>query len=643
MSRVLLSVGCDSYTADPEYCDLSGAEEDARRIYGALVTPAGDYDSGASKLLLSPTHDELSREIDALFDLGQIEVLTIYFAGHGEVKGGFCYLCPSDVRGDRLSATALSLTSLFNKLSELRPRQVNLVLDSCQSGGAMLDIGNLLKPENLTDLGSPSISFLAACAPDQFADEDEEGGIATSALMKYLTGDEMLRDDRPYLDLVELGRIVSAEIDATEDQTPVTWGLNLYGWGEFVKNPYFTGTAPGRLRPPVPISPGSAAGAAIERHSESLWRQYQLLADDPSYRDLSELLRKVCRELADGGASVVPFVRGVATSLKARVEVSNDLFAESDVLACCAVALVPFGEDEEARSLVRELLLERRSVDACVREMLRESLAADRFALLDPSATMGDFFYLPIRVSRILGWLSSGVLADLLLGTTEEGTKRETAELADAVASAYRGSLVSMSDEQAPHIYLFAAACRAFVREDLAREVLRSYFDSLESVAGMVARANLEPEDAAAYVLLRAAGGLPTDLRLLAGPSQILPGLLLPGAHLGMAGEWNRRLISFDGRYMDFFLPSDYRDFGSTSIPNGTNYDPRLGYGIWTLRHLGDWFEDNHKPTIKRNRTIRFAETKTACMLAAYLLPDRMPYFIETELPNVLSGSPATS
>lgn len=572
MSRVLLSVGCDSYTADLEYDDLHGAEADARRMHEALVAPNGDYDPEASKLLLSPTGGELDEKIYALFDLGQVDVLTIYFAGHGEVKGGFCYLCPSDARRDRLSATALSLTALFNKLSELRPRQVNLLMDSCQAGWAMLDMGNLLKPENLTDLGSPSISFLAACSPNQFADEDDEGGVATSALTKYLTGDEMLRDDRPYLDLVELGRAVSAEVDtAAEDQTPVTWGLNLYGWGEFAKNPHFVGTAPGRLRPPVPIAPGSPAGDVIERHSEDLWRQYQSLVDAPSYRDLSELLRRVCAELSEAGASVAPFVRGLATSLRTRAQASDDLLAESDVLACCAVALLPFGEDEDSKVLIRELLLERRSVDASIRMELAESLDADRFALLDTSATMGDFFYLPIRVSRTLGWLSSGVIADLLLGTREGGTEREVAELSEAVVTAYRGSLVSMSDEQAPHLYLFAAACRAFGWQDLAHGVLRPYFDSLESVAGMVARANLEPRDAAAYALLRAAGGLPAELRLLAGPSQLLPGLLLPGAHLGMAGEWNGRLHTFDGRYMDFFLPEDYREFGVPHVSNGTN------------------------------------------------------------------------
>lgn len=634
MSRVLLSVGCDSYTADPEYDDLHGAEADARRMHEALVAPNGDYDPGESELLLSPTGDELDEQIASLFDLDQVDVLTIYFAGHGEVKGGFCYLCPSDARRDRLSTTALSLTALFNKVSELRPRQVNLVMDSCQAGGAMLDMGNLLKPENLTDFGSPSISFLAACSPNQFADEDDEGGVATSALTKYLVGDEVLRDDRPYLDLVELGRAVSAEVDtAAEDQTPVTWGLNLYGWGEFAKNPHFIATAPGRLRPPVPIAPGSPAGAAIERHSEDLWRQYQSLVDAPSYRDLSELLRLVCVELSEAGASVAPFVRGLATSLRTRAAASNDLLAESDVLACCAVALLPFGEDGDSNALIKELHLERRSVDANIRTELAESLHADRFALLEPSAAMGDFFYLPIRVSRTLGWLSSGVIVDLLLNTREEVAEREVAELSDFIGTVYQGSLASMSDEQAPHLYLFAAACRAFDWQDLAHKVLSPYFDSLESVAGMVACANLEPRDAAVYVLLRAAGGLPAELRLLAGPSQLLPGLLLPGAHLDMAGEWNGRLHTFDGRYMDFFMPQDYGKFGLPHIPDGTNFDPRLGHGIWTLDQLREWFEENHEPTIARNETIAAAETKAACLLASYVLPDRMPYFLETALP----------
>jgi hypothetical protein len=246
---------------------------------------------------------------------------------------------------------------------------------------------------------------------------------------------------------------------------------------------------------------------------------------------------------------------------------------------------------------------------------------------------MGDFFYLPIRVSRTLGWLSSGMIADLLLNTVEEGTKREVANLSCVVATAYRGSLVSMSDEQAPHLYLFASACRAFGWQALAHEVLGQYFDSLESVEGMVARANLNPRDAADYVLLRATGGLPTALRLLAGPSQLLPGLLLSGAYLNMADKWNKRLHMFDGRYMDFFLPGDYGEFGAPEILSGTNFDPQLGHGVWTLGHLQSWFEENHRPTIVRNETIAAAETKEACLLASYLLPDRMPYFLETALP----------
>jgi hypothetical protein len=104
----------------------------------------------------------------------------------------------------------------------------------------MLDMNSLMKPEVLTGLNSPSISFLAAAAPEQYAGEEDEGGFATVALLRYLSGEEMLQDNRPYLDLVEIGRAVSESVGSTvPEQTPVTWGLNLYGRGEFASNPFF--------------------------------------------------------------------------------------------------------------------------------------------------------------------------------------------------------------------------------------------------------------------------------------------------------------------------------------------------------------------------------------------------------------------
>ena len=119
MSRVLLSIGCDAYS---HLDGLDGAERDSERIFQALVEDAGDYDRDLSVSLRSPTMEEIDRAIEGLFDLRDLDILTFFFAGHGGVKYGTSYLCPSNTRPDRLSATALSLPDLLTKLAELRPR-----------------------------------------------------------------------------------------------------------------------------------------------------------------------------------------------------------------------------------------------------------------------------------------------------------------------------------------------------------------------------------------------------------------------------------------------------------------------------------------------------------------------------------------
>jgi hypothetical protein len=146
-------------------------------------------------------------------------------------------------------------------------------------------------------------------------------------------GPFLFQDNRPYLDLAEIGRAVSQSVGSTvREQTSVTWGLNLYGQGEFARNPSFPDD-PTRRRPPVEIAPGTAAGSKVQEYSEALWLHYQSLAAEPSYKDLADLLRTVCEDIEEGGASALPFVRGVATSFRARSASSPDLLAESDVVA----------------------------------------------------------------------------------------------------------------------------------------------------------------------------------------------------------------------------------------------------------------------------------------------------------------------
>src|SRR5262249_21009536 len=145
MPRLLVAVGCDQY----EHLNrLSGAEADARAIFEILTGATGEYDRGESKLLLSPSLGELKETLnDTLFTNQPIEVLTLFFAGHGGVGSGTYYLCMKDTRPDRLSITGFPLVQLFTMISECSPQQVNVIIDACQSAGAQFDISLLAKSE----------------------------------------------------------------------------------------------------------------------------------------------------------------------------------------------------------------------------------------------------------------------------------------------------------------------------------------------------------------------------------------------------------------------------------------------------------------------------------------------------------------
>lgn len=627
MSRVILAVGCREYDDENCFDPLPGADMDAERMYGKLAEESGHYDERISRLLISPDLAEIRSALDDLFDLDVVDVVSFFFAGHGVVHRGICYLCPKDAMGERLPTTALPIGDVLAALADVRPRQVNMVMDSCQSGGAMLDLANILKPENLIGPESPNVSFLAASAPDQFSYGDASGGYATTALMAYLDGDEELRSDRPFLDLVELGRRVSDDVGSGR-QRPVAWGLNLYGEDEFAKNPFYEEPAAGRPPLPVRLAPTTVAGSKVREYSGALWHHYHSLPTNPDYRGLAELLRAACEELEEERAPVAAFLRGVASSVRDRAEASQDLFAPSDTLACCGVALLSLAEKAEPAKLVRQVLSEKRDLDTLLRERLMESVRSDRFALLNEAVALADFFLLPIRVSRVLGWLAAGVLADHLLGTLDYQTAQSNVQLARLIMETYRGSLVAMSDAQAPHVYLFATVCNILGEEDLAREALSAYFKSLEEVGGFVARGDAGPTEALRYLENRMAGQPGSNHKLVANPVQFLPALLLPGEQLGLEAEWNQRLRALDGRFMDVFVPADHKEFGMPRIPTGTNHQPKLGHDIWRLRELAEWFECTVEPAVSKDELLQSPEPKALCVLASYLFPDRLPYFL---------------
>jgi uncharacterized caspase-like protein len=166
--RVLLAIGCNEYN---EADQLTGAELDAQRIFDALLSAESPwYDVDRSRLLRSPTLQEVRAVLsDMLFKGPRVESFTFFYAGHGGVHAGSFYMWLKDTMRAAQSVSALALADLFRNLNEAAPRQTNIIIDACQSGGLVQDLGVLLKPELLGDVGTPAFTLVATSGRNQGA------------------------------------------------------------------------------------------------------------------------------------------------------------------------------------------------------------------------------------------------------------------------------------------------------------------------------------------------------------------------------------------------------------------------------------------------------------------------------------------
>jgi WD40 repeat protein len=93
----------------------------------------GLYDSNATR------ESVLRRLSEVAKDVSEEDVVLIYLAGHGKVSVGeeMFYFVPVDGRDADLRSTAVSTAMIAEALENLPARRIVLIVDACQSGGAI--------------------------------------------------------------------------------------------------------------------------------------------------------------------------------------------------------------------------------------------------------------------------------------------------------------------------------------------------------------------------------------------------------------------------------------------------------------------------------------------------------------------------
>lgn len=623
--RILISIGCDSYSHMNNLC---GAEKDARDIFDVLTNPDfGNYSPQLSKLLLSPTSSEtLQCLTKALTDLVS-DTLTIFFAGHGVVTRGSYYLCLSDSNQTMLSTTALGLPQLFAIINEVAPSQCNLIIDACQAGGLVSDIGTLLKPELIGNANTPGIALFASSAADEYSGDTPEGGVGTTYLLKVLRGDVPVQAQRPFLDLVEIGQVTSGLVSHSgANQTPVVWGLNLFGQSRFTKNPHHEGAEPASLYQLTTIPPDSPAGMAIRQSAESIWSLYYSKPSELTPNLLYQILGPVVDRLVGNEEAAAKFVQGLASTFLVRVRDPLNSFVAVEVLATCISLLLPFcGNARVAEDVIAEL------ADQLLHEL--ELDCQDLQALLQDknllhSNGLSDLFYLPLRLMRVLGWLGSGLVIGSILQKTTVSRRDGIRRLIGELLSIYAPSLIAMSDEQTPFALTFLHAAYKEGWSDQGEMVLSSMFCSLHVCKGNIATPSIDPSRVLEYLSLRARGEFGAEYDLIGHPAELLSALLFMGAAYALEDAIDPYLSDLDHLSFNIFLPEDHRQFLRPVIRKGRNHTFQIGHGVWSVNDfVNRWFV-SCAPQIDLDRHISSPSVKVAALCASLVLPNRSPWFL---------------
>lgn len=616
MSRVLLAIGCNDY----DHLDqLGGAEQDAKQLFDVLIRPeVGDYDPVNSRILLSPTAGEVKDALASiLFNGDTPDTLTITFAGHGVVSAGSFYMATRESRSDALSVTSFALADLFRMISEAAPQQTYIIIDACEAGGLTADLNVILKADLIGKHGTPGISLLATAASDQTAGEDDKGGLGTSAVLSCVKGDIVLQDTSPVLDLVEIGRTVSTRLSEAGGQTPVVWGLNLYGPPSFCKNPHAgTGNAP--LKSLLAAWPDPESAKQIRALIANLWEPYVTLPKKWNARDFVDQLAPAFDSLKETPSALITFARRTADDFGAQAATAKDRFREIEVRAACAIALLPYSQNDEVAQEICAMGIGIAHLAQSVLNGIVSSLYEYEFALTNDG--LAELYYLPMKLTRLLGWAGYVFQAHAASWDDTGGARTLLADLSERLFATYALSLVTMNDSQAAHAAIALTAMNASGLKEEGEQLIGHLFSSAVHCGGRVASRFIEPDKTLIYLLARQRGLLGECLDLVAQPTELLTVLLRAAPLFELAEEFDRSLVHLDHLAINAYLPEAYLGFGAERIEAGFNLTFQIGHTVWTVDEIEKAWPEFAQP--------RSLAEGLAAMLSSLIFNDRVPWFL---------------
>lgn len=626
--RVLLSIGCNDYQSLGK---LTGAEVDANRIHSELTTSTlSCIRPEHSFLVLSPSLNDIRAALEELQDrFKEIESLTIFFAGHGGVVNGTYYLCLCDTRSDRMSTTGLALSHLFEFINEIKAAHCNLIIDACEAGGMISDMGTLLKPEVIGKARSCGVSIFVSSASDQAASENNAGGWGTTAILQILRGEIDTGSRAPFLDLLDIGRAAAQNVAVTSagKQLPSVWGMNLYGPMPIFGNPHAVDATPNSLLQITGISPTSAAGVVIGNRSSELLGLMFAPASELTPEKLYEKMFQSMEQLEKIPGAAATFIESVWRSLEVSIRKQVNSFAHVELTATCISLLLPsvsydVGSKNCVRSLAKDLFIELHDALACIVEMLKEN----------PKSLcrhgMPDLFYLPQRISKILGWIGAALYIAKQYNLDIAELRALGIKFNGYVSDHYAASATGMSESEIPFLAAFLLTANEHGDTEICELIISSLYNALIENDGALARSDLTPKNVLSYLRARASNDLEAQREFSSHPSESLAFVLLMGEVLSLQDLINYNLEYLDHSHLNVFIPNDHTQFSLPCIENGLNHVFQIGHGVWEVKDLVSRWRTSCAPQLALDASLKTAEVKIGALCSAFIFPNRIPWYL---------------
>lgn len=624
MKAYLVAIGCDKYQSNT-FDDLAGAENDASAVYDALVNSEYSiYEKENSYLLKSPVISDVKRTLEeVLFDKECPDIFTLFFAGHGGVIGGTYYLCLNETRTDRMSFTGLSLTDIFRIISSSKVKHVNLIIDACNTAGLVNDLLSLIKPDLMGAKGSFGISILAAAASDEYAGEIAGQGVLTGSLINLITGREKVNSDVEFLDLVNLCRVISTKfIEEGRDQTPSSWGMNLYGPSIFSKNPYHSQDDTISTHDFSFIPPASRVGMVLLNFKDHLWNLYDGLDDTEGVREFLDVIRSA-GESVDNIDDLITLLKGVGYRFIEKFSPECN-FKQLELINAISTALIPYLSDEKAQLAFSEFMDLFRIYSVRLLDDTLSNLQEDKYYLIYKDGAgfdvLSNYYYLPIRLSKLVGYFSQLLLVD-------EGSIGKITEFLDVVRKDYGSHLMVISEEQAPYLHSFFGIYHGLGKGDQVKDFLVSYVCDYIGCSGQVASLNLPPENTSKFLIQRYSQSN-VHIEYRSNPDSLGASLLLQANAYGIGEDVDSVLHVLDRHNFHLFIPNDISQFGEKVIENGFNIVLRCGSNFWTCKEFNDIVKEHFDKYTEGDLSSLTPIERFSCVASSFVQPDRIPLML---------------